>query len=292
MTYRAGLSPTNWIDYGSTMLEPSTEALTAKAVNLQTYEAAVAWIAPNLSLSGGSCSLVAIFDRPRKISCLGFLAPERVDDALDLDYEPHFAMTDTVRWRLFAEADGAGTPVFDSRALNGGADFACDAAANLGVHGWRAPWTAGVEPEGRRLEFTFRRLALPPAPQDVARFGRIWAGPYREFETNNDWGAEIRWVKDALDHDVRQWAGEFSWLPERAAAGTAALGYLQTVAQQVSDTRQVFFWPRSDAPSEAFFARFINRGGFRRRMISNLSDSLPGLIASWAPALQEDWLGV
>ena len=290
MTWRAGLSPVNWIDYGSTTLTPSAEALTAPASNVKTYEAGVPWIAPNLSLTAGTCSLVAVFDRPRKISCFGFLAPERVDDSLDLDFEPHFSAADVVRWRLFAAADGSGTPVVDSRV--GGVDLSSGASPRLGVHGWRAPWSGGAEPEGRRVEFTYTRASVPAPPRDVARFGRIWAGPFREFETNHDWGSEVRWDLDAADHDVRKWAAEFSWIPERAAAGTAALAWLESVAQQASDKRQVFFWPRSDAPAEAFFARFTNRGAFRRRFISAMSDAAPGLVVSWAPALQEDWLGV
>lgn len=291
MTWRAGLSPYNWIDYGSTLLTPSAQALTAPATNVQTYEAGVPWIAPNLSLTSGTVSLVAVFDRLRPVSCFGFLAAERIDDSLDVDFEPHLAPADTVRWRLFANADGSGTPVVDSRVA--GVDIACGVDLTKGVHGWRAPWTGGAEPQGRRVEFTFRRLSVPAPPKDIARFGRIWAGPFREFETNHDWGSEIGWDDDALEHRVRVWGGEFRWIPERAAAGAASLAYLETVAQQCGSTRQVFFWPRSDRAADAFMARFPRAAQrFRRRMISNLSDNEPGLVAAWAPALQEDWLGV
>jgi hypothetical protein len=286
MSWRAGLSAYNWIDLGSTALTASAAALTAPVDNVKAYEAALPWIAPNLSLTSGSCSFTAVFDRPRRVSCLGFLAPERVDDSLDPDFDPLIAPGDTVRWLLSSAADAASGDIWDSTVV------ACGVDPTKGVHGVLVPWPSGVEPICRRVDLTFRRIALPATPRDVARFGRIWAGPFRHFETNHDWGAEIGWEKDELDHDVRAWAGEFGFVPETAAHDSFALSELQQISQQASTTRQVFFWPRTDRPADGFFARFQTRGKFRSRFISNMSSGSAGLVAAWAPALREDWLGI
>lgn len=301
MDHVAGISAYNWIDQpGESIDQPGvvltadTEALDGKVDNVTTYEAGVPWIAVNLSLSGGVCNMTAVFARPREVGCLGFLIAERRDDATNIDFEPYVAPEDRVRWRFSSDPDPAVNTgdLWDSADLSGadGAGrIACGVDPTLGVHGLLPPKTIGV----RRVDFQFAKDTIPAAPRDIARFGRLWAGPFRSFETNHDWGAETGWDEDELRHDVRVWAAPFNWIPDAVEnADHIAYAYLKTVSQQVSTDRQVFFWPRTDQPSEAMFMRFANRSRFRSKFMTNMSTGAVGKVSSWSPSLKEDWLGV
>ena len=292
--FTAGLSPYNWIDQPDAVLSADTAALTGPVENVATYAAGEPWIAVNLSLSDGECNFTAIFSKGREIGCVGFLISERQDDSADVDFEPYISAGDKVRWMFSSDPepgvdDGDLWDSEDHADADGDGNLACGVDATLGVHGLLTPKTTGV----RRVDMKFTLAAVPSAPLDIARFGRIWAGPFRHFETNHDWGAETGWDKDGQNHDVRIWSAPFSAIPEAVAAADAlAYGELYKISQQVSDDRQVFFWPRADRPAEAMFARFSTRGRFRARFITNMSTNNPGKHFAWAPSLAEDWLGV
>lgn len=292
MDWTAGISAYNWIDQSDAVLSSDEALLTGPVANLATYEAGVPFIAGNLSLTSGVFSVTATFGKAREVGCLGFLISERQDDAADVDFEPYVASEDLVRWKLSSDPDVGDGDLYDTAdlaAADGDGRIGCDVNPRLGVHGLKTATIAGV----RRVDFEFKKVVVAAAPLDIVRLGRMWAGPYKEFETSHDWGAETGWDEDELRHMVRLWSAPFNWIPEEVAdADHIAYDYLNQVAQQVGKRKQVFFWPRSDSPSEAFFARFSNASKFRSRFITNMSTSNMGRAFSWAPQLQEDWLGV
>lgn len=292
--HAAGLSPFNWIDHPDAVLTADVASLQGPVINVQTYEAGVPWIALNLAGNDDGCRMTATFGKPREVGVLGFLISERRDDAADQDFEPYVAATDLVRWQLSSDPeagvdDGDLWDSADHDDADGEGWLTCGVDPTLGVHGLLAPKTTGV----RRVDFQFKFAAPPSAPFDVARFGRIWAGPWRQFETHHDWGDETGWDEDDLRHKVRIWSGPFDWIPEEVAnADHIAYRELKTLSQQIGKDRQVFFWPRATTPSEAFFARFVAYSRFRSKFMTNMSTGNQGRAWATAPSLKEDWLGI
>ena len=275
ISFRAGYSMYNWLDQPGMTFLSDTEALTAPASNLATAEVGVPWIAPNLSLTGGQARVTMLLGREREIQCLGFVIPERVDDAAHIDFDPALSAADAVRWR-FSSTEEPASPgdLFDSDVDIAG-DLRTGIDETLGVHGLLLDAAvAGVV----RVDLSVTRLAFPAAPLDELRIGRAWLGPFNQFMVNHGRGAvETSWPEDELGHMVRGWRADFR------AIRDAELQRLWRVQQQVGTTRQIFWWPRADRPSSAFIARFVSTGSFRARYNN---------AKLWSPALQEDWLGV
>lgn len=274
ITFRAGYSAYNWIDQPNVVIEADSESLSAPASNLATYEAGVPWTAINLSLQGGAATATFKLGADRLIECLGFVLPERADDAGAVDFTPTIAAGDGVRWRISSSENPITVgDVFDSDVdLPGPLTTAID--PTLGVHGFLTP-TAFTAP---RVDLTVTLAATPAAPFDLFHIGRAWVGPFSQFLVN--WRAgtkEWAWVEDDLGHMVRRWQAEFGWVRD---SELAEIGKIQ---QQLNTKKQIFWWPSSTDPAEAFIARFKDSGSFRRRYNN---------ATLWTPTLQEDWLGV
>lgn len=273
--FRAGYSHINWLNQPGVVIEADTEALNATAANVISYEIGVPWTAINLSLTGGSATLTALLGATRAIECLGFVIPERVDDASDLDFQPTIRANDGVRWRLSSEDEPMTVgDVFDSD-LDLPAPLDAAFEPELGVHGF-------IIPDGpvnaARLDLTVTLASVPAAPFDLFHIGRVWAGPFTRFLVNYARGTrEWAWAEDDLEHRVRRWTAEFGALRDSELPG------LQRVAQQLGTRRQIFWWPKESDPSQAFIGRFRDAGAFRHRYNN---------AQLWTPSLQEDWLGV
>ena len=273
--FRAGYSQYNWLNQPGVFVEADTEALNAPAANVISYEVGVPWTAINLSLTGGAATLTARLGAARAVECLGFVIPERVDDASDLDFQPAMRANDGVRWRLSSMDDPVTVgDVFDSD-LDLPAPLDAAFEPELGVHGFilpDGPLTAA------RVDLTITLASVPSPPFDLFHIGRVWAGPFTRFLVNwtkgtREWG----WARDDLDHRVRRWTAEFG------AVRDSEIANLQRVAQQVGRDRQIFWWPREADPSEAFVGRFREDGSFRHKYNN---------AQLWTPSVQEDWLGV
>ncbi len=273
--FRAGYSKYNWLNQPGVVVEADTEALNAPASNVVTYEVGVPWTAINLSLSGGSATLTALLGATRPIECLGFVIPERVDDASDVDFAPTIKANDGVRWRLSSVDDPMTIgDVFDSDLdLPSPLDAAFE--PEFGVHGF-------ILPDGplnaARLDLTITLASVPAPPFDLFHVGRVWAGPFTRFIVNWTKGTrEWAWVEDDLEHQVRRWTAEFGTVRDSEVPG------LQRLSQQLGTRRQVFWWPKESDPSQAFIGRFRDAGSFRHKY----NDA-----QLWTPSVQEDWLGV
>lgn len=273
-TFRAGFSHYNWIDQEDVVIEADSEAVTAPASNLATYEAGVPWTAINLSLQGGAATATFKLGADRLIECLGFVVPERADDSGAVDFSPTIGAGDGVRWQISSAEDPVTVgDVFDSD-IDLPAPLTTAIDPSLGVHAYLtpSPFTAP------RIDLTVTLATVPATPFDLFHIGRAWAGPFTQFSVN--WRAGTRewaWVEDDLEHIVRRWQAEFGWVRD------AEIALISKIQQQLHGRKQIFWWPDATQPAEAFIARFRDSGSFRKRYNN---------ATLWSPTLQEDWLGV